>query len=149
MFYGLLIAMLVLLDQYTKYLTIEKLQYGETISLVDGFFHLTYVKNMGIAFGIFQDKTIYISLLTVAAVLGISFYFYKEFKKIDIWEKIAYSFILAGATGNMIDRVFRGYVIDMMDFRGIWIYVFNVADVWINVGVFFLVVDYFVRRNER
>ncbi|MGL4732870.1 MAG: signal peptidase II, partial [Fusobacteriaceae bacterium] len=63
--------------------------------------------------------------------------------------RLAYSFILAGATGNMIDRIFRGYVIDMMDFRGIWVYVFNVADVWINIGVFFLIVDYFVRRNER
>ena len=149
MLYAVVIAILVILDQYSKYLTIENIQLGETIPFLDGFFHLTYVQNMGIAFGVFQDKTIYISILTVAAVIGIAYYFYKEFNKIDVWERWAYTFILAGAIGNMIDRVWRGFVVDMMDFRGIWVYVFNVADMWINIGVFFLILDYFVRRKEK
>lgn len=149
MLYAVVIAILVILDQYSKYLTIENIQLGETIPFLDGFFHLTYVQNMGIAFGVFQDKTIYISILTVAAVIGIAYFFYKEFNKIDVLERWAYTFILAGAIGNMIDRVGRGFVIDMMDFRGIWVYVFNIADMWINIGVFFLILDYFVRRKEK
>ena len=52
-------------------------------------------------------------------------------------EKMGFIYILAGAIGNMIDRAFRGFVVDMVDFRGVWSYVFNLADVWINIGVVF------------
>ncbi|MGL4210858.1 MAG: signal peptidase II, partial [Cetobacterium somerae] len=56
-------------------------------------------------------------------------------------EKLGYSFILGGAIGNIIDRIYRGFVIDMIDFRGIWVFVFNLADVWINIGVILIIVD--------
>lgn len=49
--------------------------------------------------------------------------------------------ILSGAIGNMIDRLIRGFVIDMLDFRGLWSFVFNFADVWINLGIFLLLLD--------
>ncbi|MGL5051206.1 MAG: signal peptidase II [Fusobacteriaceae bacterium] len=149
MYYLIMIGSLLFLDQITKYLTVEKFYYGETLSVFEGFFHLTYVKNMGIAFGMFQESTRIIAILTVIAVLGITFYMMKELKNAPKLEKIAYAIILAGALGNMIDRITRGFVVDMIDFRFIWTYVFNLADVWINIGVFLLLVDYFIRRKQK
>ncbi|MGL4533483.1 MAG: signal peptidase II [Fusobacteriaceae bacterium] len=149
MYYLIMIGSLLFLDQITKYLTVENFYYGETLSVFEGFFHLTYVKNMGIAFGMFQESTRIIAILTVIAVLGITFYMMKELKKAPKLEKIAYAIILAGALGNMIDRITRGFVVDMIDFKFIWTYVFNLADVWINIGVFLLLVDYFIRRKQK
>lgn len=149
MYYLIMIGTLLFLDQITKYLTVEKFYYGETLPILEGVFHLTYVRNMGIAFGMFQESTKIISVLTVIAVLGISVYMVKELKNAPKLEKIAYAIILAGALGNMIDRIFRGFVVDMLDFRFIWTYVFNLADAWINIGVFLLLVDYFIRRKQK
>ncbi len=149
MLYILLILILLILDQVSKYIVVDKFMYGETLPVIGGFFHFTYVKNMGIAFGLFQDKTRIISIITVFAVIGIAIYMYKELKNAPVCEKLAYSFILSGALGNMIDRITREFVVDMMDFRGIWHYVFNLADVWINIGVFLLIVDYFIRRKQK
>ena len=50
--------------------------------------------------------------------------------------------IFAGAVGNMLDRIFRAYVVDMLDFRGIWSFIFNFADVWINIGVVLIIVEH-------
>ena len=66
-----------------------------------------------------------------------------------ILEKIGFNFILAGAIGNMIDRVARGFVIDMIDFRGIWAFVFNLADVWINIGVLLILLEYFFDNKKK
>ena len=58
--------------------------------------------------------------------------------------------IFAGAVGNMLDRIFRAYVVDMLDFRGIWSFIFNFADVWINIGVVLIIVEhiFFNRKKE-
>lgn len=146
--YILVISLLLALDQWTKYIVVQNFTYGETLPLIDGFLSLTYVKNMGIAFGMFQEHTEIISIITVIAVIGIAIYMSKELKNSPKLEKYAYSMILAGALGNMIDRIFRQFVVDMIDFRGIWHYVFNLADTWINVGVFLLIIDYFIRRKK-
>lgn len=89
----------------------------------------------------FQGKLDLISILTIVVIFGLGFYFFKNRKKFSVVEKLGYSFILGGAIGNIIDRISRGFVIDMIDFRGIWVFVFNLADVWINVGVILIIVD--------
>ena len=66
----------------------------------------------------------------------------KNFLNTNIINKIGVIFIASGATGNMIDRYLRGFVIDMIDFRGIWSFVFNVADAYIHIGIYILVVYY-------
>ena len=136
MYYIILITALIIIDQWTKHLTVTKLLEGESIPLVFDFFHLTYVKNRGVAFGMLQWKVPVISIVTTLAIIGISWYLIKRVKeKENKLENVAYAFILAGAIGNMIDRISRGFVVDMVDFRGIWTFVFNLADVWINIGV--------------
>lgn len=148
MLYMILILVLVAADQLSKYLIATNMIEGESLPLITNFFHLTYVKNRGIAFGMFQGKLDIIGIATVIAIVAIGYYFYKDRKKLSIVEKIGYSYILAGAIGNMIDRIGRGFVIDMIDFRGIWIYVFNLADVWINLGVIFILIDQFIIKKR-
>lgn len=150
MIYIVLILILVGADQLSKYLIDTTMFEGETIPFLHDFFHITYVKNRGIAFGLFQGKLDIISVATIFVIVAIAYYLYKEKNKLSLIEKLGFTYILAGAIGNMIDRIFRGYVVDMIDFRGIWSYIFNLADVWINVGVIFIILDQlFIKKREK
>lgn len=147
-FYWIMIVVLIFIDQLVKILIDRNMFFGESISLIGDFFHITYVQNRGIAFGIFQGKVDLISIATVIAIIGIIVYFLKNVKKSNLFERMAYIFIISGAIGNMIDRLTRGYVVDMIDFRGIWSFVFNIADVYINLGVILLLLDLLVKRRK-
>ena len=150
MIYIILFVMLLVLDQFTKYIVEQSFYLSESIPIIDEVFNFTYVENRGIAFGLFQGRLSIISILTVVAIVAIFIYVLRNKKTLSILEHFGYTLILLGAVGNMIDRLFRGFVVDMLDFRGIWSFVFNLADVWINVGVFLLIVDYLIlRRNEK
>ena len=149
MIYIVLILILVGADQLSKYLIDSYMLEGETLPIINDFFHLTYVKNRGIAFGMFQGKLDIISIATIIAIVAIAYYLYKERNKLSMIEKLGFIYILAGAIGNMIDRAFRGFVVDMVDFRGVWSYVFNLADVWINIGVVFVLLDQLILRKKR
>lgn len=149
MIYIVLILILVGADQLSKYLIDSYMLEGETLPIINDFFHLTYVKNRGIAFGMFQGKLDIISIATIIVIVAIAYYLYKERNKLSMIEKMGFIYILAGAIGNMIDRAFRGFVVDMVDFRGVWSYVFNLADVWINIGVVFVLLDQLILRKKR
>jgi len=149
MVYIILVAILIALDQVSKYVIDNNFFEGDTLGVITDFFHITYVKNRGIAFGMFQGKLDIISVATVIAIIAIIYYLYKDRNKMPILEKIGFNFILAGAIGNMIDRVARGFVIDMIDFRGIWAFVFNLADVWINIGVLLILLEYFFDNKKK
>ena len=149
MVYIILVAILIALDQVSKYIIDNNFFEGDTLGIITDFFHITYVKNRGIAFGMFQGKLAIISIATVIAIIAIIYYLYKDRNKMPILEKIGFNFILAGAIGNMIDRVARGFVIDMIDFRGIWAFVFNLADVWINIGVLLILLEYFFDNKKK
>lgn len=149
MVYIILVAILIALDQVSKYVIDKNFFEGDTLGVITDFFHITYVKNRGIAFGMFQGKLDIISVATVIAIIVIIYYLYKDRNKMPILEKIGFNFILAGAIGNMIDRVARGFVIDMIDFRGIWAFVFNLADVWINIGVLLILLEYFFDNKKK
>ena len=147
-FYCMGIAVLIIIDQAVKILVDRYMIFGDTIPVINNFFHITYVQNRGIAFGIFQGKVDVISIATIAAILGIIIYFLKNVKKSNLFERMAYVFIISGAIGNMIDRLLRGYVVDMIDFRGIWSFVFNIADAYINLGVILLLLDLLLKRRK-
>jgi len=145
----ILIVALLGIDQWTKSLVANSMTEGETIGVLQDFFHITYVKNFGVAFGMFQGKLEIISGVAIIAILAIAYYMIKRLKPEEIISKYAYAFIIAGAIGNMIDRFYRGFVVDMMDFRGIWKYVFNMADVWINIGVILLILEVIILEKKK
>ena len=149
MIYIFLFLILLIIDQYSKFIVHGTLYVGDTIPIIDNFFNLTYVQNRGVAFGLFQGKIDIVSILALVAIGLILFYFCKNFKKISFLERIAYTMIFSGAVGNMIDRLFRGFVIDMLDFRGIWSFIFNFADVWINIGVILIIIEHLIFNRKK
>ncbi len=133
----LIIALLILsLDQFTKLLVIRNLLLNHTTPLIKGIFHLTLIFNRGAAFGILKNQTpLFIFVSIFAVILIYSALCNNRYKKYSFYN-ISLAFILAGALGNLIDRLRLGYVIDFLDFR-IWP-VFNVADSAITIGAILL-----------
>ena len=130
------VSIILSLDQLSKFLITKNLILNQSIPVLKGIFHLTLIHNRGAAFGILKNQIplfILISLFTIALIL-FNLKSYKH-KKFSIYN-ISLSLILAGALGNLIDRLFFGYVIDFLDFR-IWP-VFNIADSAITAGAILL-----------
>lgn len=126
---------IIILDQITKCLIIEK-----NIIIIPNFLSLTYTENTGAAFNIGSNNLFFIILVNII-ILGIIIKFIKE-RKEDINFKILISLvlILVGGIGNLIDRIFRGYVIDFIDVNLFNFPNFNVADISIVIGVFLLII---------
>ena len=130
------------LDQWTKYLVYSNMRVGQSIELPVKIFQWTYVRNFGSAFGMMEDAF----LLFVAAALFTIGLIYWQFpyicKLLGMWGCVTSATIVAGAIGNLLDRLRLGYVVDMIDFR--WWPVFNVADIGITVGLSLLVLLLFL-----
>lgn len=139
----IIFALLVGIDQGVKYITLLVLKPIGSVSIIENFFSLTYVENRGAAFGIMQGgKWIFIAL-TVVVCIACAVYFVKlaNEQKLKV-VRAAIVLICSGAVGNMIDRLFRGYVVDMLDFKifGYDFPIFNFADICVCVGAFLLVI---------
>ncbi|MGM0445705.1 MAG: signal peptidase II [Bacillota bacterium] len=124
-------TILVIIDQLIKYNVNNKMVIGQTYPIIENFLHITYVKNTGIAFGLFKNNNLFmISIIIIIIVIVI--YFYKREKNKDFLLSIATTVMLSGAIGNLIDRIFYGYIIDYIDFQ-FWP-AFNLADSLIVIG---------------
>jgi len=132
----IILTVIVFADQITKYLAYVFLQPHSTIPVINGFFYLTYVENRGAAFGILQNKAGLLAIITIIIIIAAIYYI---FRNPEISKSMRYSIalIIAGAIGNLIDRVRLGYVIDFFDFV-VWP-VFNIADSAVVIGSFILV----------
>ena len=130
-----MIAVLIGLDQLFKYLAIVYLQPEGSVPIIDQVFHLTYVENFGAAGGILQGKQLFLILVTSAVIIGILVFLFlgKIPGKFLPWMA---GMVVAGGAGNLIDRIFRGFVVDYLDFCWIHYPVFNFADCCVVVGVF-------------
>ena len=142
MFYLIVIIWLVL-DQVSKYYVMNHFAIGESVSVIQNVFHLTYIINRGAAFGMLANQRWF--FLVVAFILIIVYAIYhKKVNRGPISLRIGSALLISGAIGNGIDRyVFHG-VVDFFDFR-IWP-IFNVADIGICVGVACII--YHLLRNE-
>ena len=129
------VTSVVFLDRFTKIYFSHSLSLNESWPLIRGILHFTLVHNTGIAFGLFKNQGIVFIIIPVIAIVLLVFniYYYRNNQE-DLSRTyiVAFSLILAGAIGNLIDRIYFGYVIDFIDFR-IWP-VFNLADSAITVG---------------
>ncbi|MCR4855624.1 MAG: signal peptidase II [Erysipelotrichaceae bacterium] len=139
--YLVFITIFVLIDQFIKQAVVQNIRLGTVIVLIKGFFNLTHVRNYGAGFSILQNARSFLIALTIIACFMLIYMLMTAGKK-DLWSKISYLLIISGAIGNLIDRVQYGYVIDFLDFK-IFTYdfpVFNIADCFITVGCFLLIV---------
>jgi len=140
-------ALVIVIDQITKRIVDTTMQLYQSIELIP-YFQLTYMRNQGAAFSFLSgaggwQRWFFIGLAVIASVF-ICFWL-KKLNRSQRWEAIAWSLVLGGALGNLIDRILYGYVIDFLDvYIGDWHWpAFNVADSAITVGVVMLVLDSF------
>lgn len=147
--YEIAILIFIIIDQATKFLTKSILEPIGTIPVIGGFFNFTYVENRGAAFGMLQGRQWFFVIIGLLVIIAGLFFIHK--KNIPSPMKLSIALIVSGGVGNMIDRVFRGYVVDFFDFRFIWSYVFNVADIYVVVGTILLCLLIFLedRREDK
>jgi len=133
----IIIILIIGLDQLTKFIFNNNLVLNSPNPVLKGFFYLTLVHNRGAAFGILKNQLLLFILSSIFAIILIYFNLKKskQNNKLSL-NNLALGLILSGAIGNLIDRLFLGYVIDFLDFC-VWP-VFNVADSAITVGAVLL-----------
>jgi len=130
----IIVTIILFFDQFSKILLSKALSLNSPQPVIKGFFYLTLLHNRGAAFGILKNQNIFFVAAALAAVILIAINLKKGANSALM--RISLALILAGAIGNLIDRLFFGYVIDFLDFR-VWP-VFNLADSSITIGAFIL-----------
>ena len=131
---------LILLDQGIKLWAIGTLRDKEPIVLIKGVLEFRYLENRGAAFGIFQNRQWFFILITLIVLAGLFFLsgrIPQDRKYLPL--QICFYLIGAGAVGNLIDRVFRSYVVDFIYFKMIDFPIFNVADIYVTVSAILLI----------
>lgn len=128
----LTVIVLVAVDQVTKYLTVVNIKPNNDINIIDGVFEITYVENTGAAFGMLKDGTLFLSVVVILVIILI-LYFKRKLPRSKHYQPlhILTLFILAGAIGNLIDRIRLKFVVDMLHFYWFEFPVFNVADIYV------------------
>lgn len=139
--YYVLALLMILLDQGTKWLIVSKMQYGESIKIIQDFIYITSHRNRGAAFGILQGKMWLFFIITAIVVVAVIFYLQKYGRKEPLLGT-SLALILGGAIGNFIDRLFRGEVVDFIDVK-LFSYdypIFNIADSALVIGVILMII---------
>ena len=148
--YSAIIIVGIILDQLTKWLISSNMEIKQSIPVIQGFFHITYITNDGAAFGMLDGPIARIAVMVVTTLLVISFGIYLYLGHADNkLYGVAMAMVVSGGIGNMIDRLGFGFyfneekgigeVIDFIDFCGIWDAIFNVADSFVCVGAGLLI----------
>ena len=144
-------AIMVLADQISKTVIRSTMTLYESITVIPGFFHITYITNDGMAFGINFPFGIYIfSGISIIFTIMLFWYLW-TIKEEGIVIRSGIGFILAGAIGNLIDRLFLGEVVDFLDFMigDLHWYVFNLADSFVTIGMGIILYDSIVLEKKR
>ena len=144
-----LFVAVLLLDQISKFLIHFNFYLYESVSIIPRVLNFTYIRNEGIAFGInFPGSKIFFIIIPIV----ITYYLYRLLKDKDFQDyhsQLGLTLIISGAIGNIIDRIFRGYVVDFIDFYWCnyhW-YVFNIADSSVTVGMILLLLSNFFNKK--
>lgn len=136
----LCIGLLVALDQITKFIVRTSFALYESHPLIKNVFHLTYIQNTGIAWGMFKNgRTIFLILTVLVLLVCACFYAKIPQNKRFTPIRVCLVFLVSGAIGNMIDRISLRYVVDFFDFRLINFPIFNVADIYVTVSMIVLI----------
>ena len=140
----------LILDWGTKWLVQQHITQGTGIPVISGFFNLRHDRNSGAAFGVLAGHRFLLILITIVALIFI-FTYYLRFRK-SRWMQVSLGFLLGGAVGNFIDRLYLGEVVDFLQFgivsRGLYWPTFNVADISVCIGAGMLIVYLFRNRNQ-
>ena len=131
--YALLAVALVAVDQLVKYLVLQNIPLGGHVPFIPHLVELTYVQNTGAAFALFEEHTWLLALVSLAMSVVLVVALWKGFFRHPLG-RLTLTLLLAGAVGNLIDRAFRGFGVDMFNLLFMNFAVFNVADICVVVG---------------
>ena len=145
-----IILVLVCFDQWTKYFIKSNFSLYQSKPIIENFFHLTYITNDGMAFGLsFPGGKKLLLFMTILLTLFIIIFLWKERNGHPLL-KYGLVFILSGAFGNLIDRLLNGEVVDFLDFMvgDFHWYVFNIADSSVSIGMVLFIMHSFIFNKE-
>lgn len=144
--YFFLIITICVIDQAVKAAVERNISLLQDIPMIGGYVSLTYVRNYGAAFGIFESQTFLLSAVT-GAVFLLAWVYRKKLRQYPKALQIGAAMVLGGALGNFIDRLRLGYVIDYIDVH-FWP-VFNIADIMITAGAVWIAFGYLSAHKDR
>nr|WP_264851708.1 signal peptidase II [Clostridium sp. E14] len=136
----LIIFLGLIADRVTKLWALKALKDGSDVVIIKNIFSFSYLENRGAAFGILQNKVVFLAILTIAMTIAMIFYIYK-FKPQSRLLKASLALIIAGAIGNLYDRIFYKYVVDfiLLHYKDVYYFpTFNVADMLVVFGTIIL-----------
>lgn len=135
-----IILLLVLIDQTVKKIIVSNI-YNSSIIVFRGFFSLTYVENTGGAYGIGNGNILRVTFINIVLIILLIKFILVKKEEINIQILIAISLVISGGISNLLDRIFRGYVIDYIDINEFIKYpVFNIADICIVLGCIIIMI---------
>ncbi|MFG6325855.1 MAG: signal peptidase II [Lachnospiraceae bacterium] len=153
------ISGLIMLDQLSKAFASSNLKNSDSVTVIKGFFDLTYVENRGAAWGVLSGRISILVIITVILIPIFVFCMLRIYKNKELLDSSKLKrvsllhfdliLLLSGAVGNFIDRIIKGYVVDFFQFTFFDFPVFNVADCYITIGaVFFIVIYMFLLKDD-
>lgn len=142
-FFSLLSAVLITIDLISKKFAVQFLAMGKEIILIPNYLRLIYVENRGAAFGILENFPLIMIIVGLGVAWYILYYVYAELCKSRL-QYYGLIFLFTGTIGNLLNRMFLGYVVDFIDLPH-WP-TFNFADIFINIGVALLII-YLLRKK--
>ncbi|MFJ7746964.1 signal peptidase II [Peribacillus sp. NPDC097295] len=149
MFYYLIALLVIAFDQLTKWMIVKKMEYGESIEIIENLLYITSHRNRGAAWGILQGQMWFFYIITIAVIIGVVYYIQKMAKTSRLLG-VSLGLMLGGAIGNFIDRIVRQEVVDFVH-TYIFSYsfpVFNIADAALSIGVVLLVIHMFLEEKN-
>ena len=146
MIYLIIVCIIAAGDQIFKHWIASNIPLGGEMELIPGLIRLTHVQNTGAAFSSFSDMRWPLVAITSVCIVLIVVYMFKT--KLGKAVRIPMAIVLGGAFGNLIDRVFNGFVVDMFEFEFVTYAVFNIADACINIGAVLFVILFLVKSHK-
>lgn len=146
----LIFACLFVTDLITKHVICGALkEVGGRMDFIPHILRFEYVENTGMAWGLFKNGTLFLTIVTLLACAGIVFFLVKKGKEMPLPMRLGLLMILAGACGNLVDRVFLGYVQDFIAFDFIDFPIFNFADSCVTIGGILLFISLVLTKKGR
>ncbi|RID87244.1 lipoprotein signal peptidase [Peribacillus asahii] len=139
--YYVIALFVIVMDQLTKWMIVKRMEYGESIEVIENLLYITSHRNRGAAWGILEGQMWFFYAITVAVIIALVYYIQKMAKQ-SVLIGVSLAFMLGGAIGNFIDRVFRQEVVDFVH-TYIFTYsfpIFNIADAALTIGVGLLII---------
>ena len=140
------ILLLILLDQAVKGYVVKEIPLGGMRRFIPKVVSLTYLKNSGAAFSMLENQQWFFTIITLIAMAAAFVYLYRHIKG-SIWLLLGLTLIISGGIGNFIDRLRQGFVVDMFHLDFMNFAIFNVADIYLTIGVGLLLI-YLLREES-